>query len=382
MSWPLVKLKECCTITMGQAPKGDTYNTEGQGYALIAGAGDFGFEKPKPKKFTSKPTRLSDEGDIILCIRATIGDINWSDMTYCLGRGVAGLKPQPTLDALYLWYFIKVNKRQLESEGTGSTFKQVSRSHVENWKIPLPPLPEQKRIAAILDKADQLRQKRQQAITLADDFLRSVFLDMFGDPVTNPKGWERVSIDCIALKVTDGEHQTPKREDRGYKLLSARNIQQGYINTTTEKVDYVGEKEFQRISKRLTIEQGDVLISCSGTIGRVSVNTLNEQFCLVRSVAVIKLDRTKVLPNYLMVFLQTVYLQLVMQKEANSSSQKNLFQNQIKKLKILTPPIEQQEIFVAKYQKYSTIKSKIQDISHVDNTLFNALSQKAFAGEL
>ena len=85
-------LSAVCDISMGQAPKGDSYNATRSGYPLIAGAGDFGELTPAPKKYTDAPTKLSRPGDLILCIRATIGDRNWSDKEYCLGRGVAGLR--------------------------------------------------------------------------------------------------------------------------------------------------------------------------------------------------------------------------------------------------------------------------------------------------
>ena len=87
VSRPLVKLDDVCQIIMGQAPEGDSYNELGNGLQLIAGAGDFGEMTPLPKKFTTSPSKISDIGDLILCIRATIGDVNWSDKKYCLGRG-------------------------------------------------------------------------------------------------------------------------------------------------------------------------------------------------------------------------------------------------------------------------------------------------------
>lgn len=201
MSWQSEPLGKVCSIAMGQAPVGTSYNNNGEGLALIAGAGDFGNLTPYPKKYTTKPSKISAVDDLILCIRATIGDLNWSDKEYCLGRGVAGLRViQNKLDKDYLWHFINSNKHQLAAKGSGSTFKQVSKSDIEEWSIPLPPLPEQKRIAAILDKADSLRRKNQQAIQLADQFLRAVFLDLFGDPVTNPKGIKLLPItDCFHI---------------------------------------------------------------------------------------------------------------------------------------------------------------------------------------
>ena len=181
MNWPVNKLNAVCEISMGQAPDGSTYNHSADGLPLVAGAGDFGDYFPSVKKYTSAPGKRSAVGDIILCIRATIGDTNWSDKEYCLGRGVAGLRARDgLLNSRFLWHFISGRRSELEARGTGSTFKQVSRADIAEWLIPTPPVAEQQRIAAILDKADSLRRKRQEAIRLADEFLRAVFIDLFG----------------------------------------------------------------------------------------------------------------------------------------------------------------------------------------------------------
>lgn len=109
---------------MGQAPVGESYNVLNDGYALIAGAGDFGTDAPEPKKFTTSPTRLSKIADIILCIRATIGDLNWSDKVYCLGRGVASIRAKPEkAHPPYIWHILLSKKAELARRGTGSTFK-------------------------------------------------------------------------------------------------------------------------------------------------------------------------------------------------------------------------------------------------------------------
>ncbi len=97
-------LSEICDIEMGQAPAGSSYNYDGEGYPLLAGAGDFGVDSPMATKYTTQPTKVSQPGDVLLCIRATVGDLNWSDKAYCLGRGIAGLRPRAgKLDRRYLW---------------------------------------------------------------------------------------------------------------------------------------------------------------------------------------------------------------------------------------------------------------------------------------
>ena len=194
------ELASVCNIEMGQAPAGSSYNSIGEGLPLLAGAGDFGVDFPAASKFTSSPTKVSAPNDIIMCIRATIGDLNWSDRQYCLGRGVAGLRPKPkSLDRNYLWHWLSYARADLEKKARGSTFKQVSKRDVAELEIPLPnTLDEQRRIAAILDKADAIRRKREQVLTLADDFLRSVFLEMFDDPENNSMNWTRRKFEAIA----------------------------------------------------------------------------------------------------------------------------------------------------------------------------------------
>ena len=177
----LAPISAACEIIMGQAPAGDTYNTDGIGLPLIAGASDFGNLTPFPSRFTSNPSKKSKAGDIILCIRATIGDLNWSDKEYCLGRGVAGLRVRPSkADARYIWRAVEAASDRLSALGRGATFKQVSRADIADLEIPLPPLEQQKRIAAILDQADELRRLRQRAVVLLDEFEQALFSEMFG----------------------------------------------------------------------------------------------------------------------------------------------------------------------------------------------------------
>ncbi|GJL44298.1 MULTISPECIES: restriction endonuclease subunit S [Enterobacterales] len=261
MSWPMVKLGDVCQITMGQAPSGSFYNEKGQGYALIAGAGDFGQKKPIPKKYTTKASKLSKLGDIILCIRATIGDLNWSDKEYCLGRGVAGLRGKESLDQGFLWHCLNYNRNVLSSKGTGSTFKQISRNHIEELIIPLPPIEEQRRIADILDKADGIRQKRKQAIKLAENFLRVTFLEMFNNPVKNPKNLKKAPITELAEIITGFAF---KSNDYVGDSLESVRLCRG-ANTLTGYLDW-GDTKFWPKNKlekldNYLIKAGDIILA-------------------------------------------------------------------------------------------------------------------------
>jgi type I restriction enzyme S subunit len=268
------------------------------------------------------------------------------------------------------------------------TLKTDSERHKRYWistyaelKIPLPPLDQQKKIAAILDAADGYRQKTKALITKYEELTQSLFLDMFGDPGKKDYVHKEYSMDDIAHKITDGDHATPKRTNSGYKLLSCRNVKQGYIDFKPG-VDFVGEDEFNRMVKRCNPVRGDILISCSGTIGRTTSVKINEPFVLVRSAALIKPNHTLVNSLFLEKYLQTPYMQAVMKRKANTSSQANLFTGPIKSLPVLLPELELQKGFAERIQAIEAQKTQAQASLVQAEDLFNSLLQKAFKGEL
>src|SRR5579884_2240851 len=184
------RLGDLADIIMGQSPDGSLYNNEGVGLPLITGAGQFGTKFPAPNQWSRSGAKISQVGDILITIRASIGDLNWSDKPYYLGRGVAAIRVGNKLDERFAWRLLESRKRELELLANGSTFKQIKREDVAGITVPLIPLSEQRRIAAILDQADALRAKRRTQIEIAKLLPRAIFLEMFGDPITNTKRWE------------------------------------------------------------------------------------------------------------------------------------------------------------------------------------------------
>jgi len=285
------------------------------------------------------------------------------------------LKPKDIIDVDYLGLILR--QYDVRPYITGAIVKKLNQSAARKMLIPLPSLTEQKEIVKTLLCAEKLQIKRNESINLLDEYLKSAFYEIFGDPNLNPNGYDRLSVQEVAKKVTDGEHITPIRKADGIKLLSARNIKNGYLDFRAG-VDYIGEREYERIRKRCNPERGDVLISCSGTIGRVTTVEIDEPFTLVRSAALIKPNNNLILPKYLEYFLRTNYSQREMMKNVNQSSQANLFLGQIKKLSILLPPISNQQSFVNLFNSVYLIKQKmVLQASEMDNQ-FQALMQKAF----
>ncbi|MDD2580873.1 MAG: restriction endonuclease subunit S [Desulfuromonadaceae bacterium] len=374
-------LKDVCQISMGQAPDGSSYNDIGEGFPLIAGAGDFGTLSPKPKKFTREPSKVSEVDDIILCIRATIGDLNWSDKAYCLGRGVAGLRPRADkLDRHYLWHWLASQKDFLFSQGTGSTFKQISRSTIEDLSIPLPPLPEQIRIAAILDKADSIRRKRQEAVRLTEELLRSVFLDMFGDPVTNPKGWETRAFAVVCEtrlgKMLDANQQTGEYL-RPY--LRNSNVQWDRIESSDlEQMDF-NEKD----RKTFSLKDGDVLICEGGEVGRAAIwrNQLTDCY-FQKAIHRARPNQTLALPEYVMFWLWFMSKNGGFKDHVTSATIAHLTGEKLKEIQMTLPPITMQHQFLKVYNSLTTLTTSTDKYQAHTLVLFNAIQQRAFMGKL
>ena len=295
-------------------------------------------------------------------------------------QGFKSFIPGQDVDAKFLFHWLRANRSYLEGLGVGATFKEVSKAIVSKVEIPLPPLPEQRLIAAILDKADALSTKRREALAQLDRLAQAIFVEMFGDPEANPAGWPSNSLEDVAEKITDGEHQTPERTNSGIKLLSARNVRDGYLDF--DDVDYVGEAEYLRISKRCKPELGDVLISCSGSIGRVAPVETNEPLALVRSAALVKPNREKVTTQFLESWLRTPFMNRLMVKSARSSSQANLFQAPIRALPILVPPMSRQLELGRRLTTLRRIKVGHQTAVQALDALLASSQHRAFRGEL
>ncbi len=297
--------------------------------------------------------------------------------------GFCALRPRASLlsgDYLFQWVKSENFVADMVRKATGASYPAVSDRIIHDSLIPLPPLPEQRRIATILDQADALRAKRREALAQLNGLTQSIFIEMFGDPATNPKALPIVALETVATKITDGEHQTPKRTPSGIKLLSARNIRNGYLDFSD--VDFIDDEEHKRISKRCNPERGDILISCSGSIGRVATVISDEPLALVRSAALVKPNSQKILSAYLEALLQTPHMNRLMISKAHSSSQANLFQGPIRALPICLPSIHLQESFANIVSAVRSIRSGHAKASAELETLFASLQHRAFGGVL
>ena len=315
-------------------------------------------------------------------LRPNLGKIARPNFGGVCSTDILPLTPGPDLSRDYLAHFLSQDGviALAASRAKGANLPRLSPSDLAQFDIPLPPIEQQRRIAEVLDRADALRAKRRESLTLLDGLAQSIFLDLFGEPTANLRKWQVVTLEAIADQITDGEHLTPVRSSEGVKLLSARNVRQGRLDFGD--VDFVPEAEYLRISRRCNPVHGDVLISCSGSIGRVAVVDVDEPLALVRSVALVRPRRSEVTTDYLAAYLSTASMQGMMKRLANASSQANLFQGPIRRLPILLPPMELQLTFGRTLKQVAEIRSRLEHFGSITNDLLASLQQRAFSGQL
>ena len=261
------------------------------------------------------------------------------------------LKAKSNMHVDYLCYALMF----YDTEGivNGATRQKLTQAAMRQMVIPYRDMTEQLQIIKKISQIVRSIEKRKEELQLLDQLVKSRFIELFGDPKQNPKGYPVKEFDEISVLITDGEHATPRRTDKGIYLLSARNILNHALQL--DDVDYIDEEEYTRIARRVVPQAGDVLISCSGSIGRCCVVPEELRFQMVRSAALIRFDDT-IKPVFAEWLITSDELQRQISMSATQSSQANLFQGKIRKLRGYVPPMELQNQFAAFVEQ--TDKSK------------------------
>ena len=319
--------------------------------------------------------RSIPKGTVILSSRAPIGKVAIAGCELYCNQGFKNLICSDVINNKYLYWFLRGNTIFLNSLGRGATFKEISKSIVSEIEINIPSIMQQKKVVENLEKLNGIISIRKQELQLLDQLVRGRFVELFGDLRTNTKGWDIKSFNELAYLITDGEHATPKRTTEGIFLLSARNILNHSLQLTD--VDYIDQEEYDRIARRVVPQEGDVLISCSGTIGRCCSVPAGIKFQMVRSAALIRF-KEEIKPAFAEYMITSDYLQEQINSSKTASSQANLFQGKIKALKGFVPPIELQNQFAD--FAHQVDKSKLIVQKELDETqlLFDSLMQEYF----
>ncbi len=269
--------------------------------------------------------------------------------------------------------------------GVGGSLLRARPTEVEKIEIPLPPLPEQKRIAAILDKADAIRKKRKQAIALTEDLLRSTFLEMFGDPVLNPKGWDEVPLSDLAeirTGVTKGRRLNGQHTVK-VPYMRVANVQDGYLDLGEVAEIEVLPADVQRYRLR----DGDILITEGGDpdkLGRGAVWRGEIDPCIHQNhVFCVRVNAAKILPEYLCLLIGSARGKRYFLRAAKQTTGiATINKSQLSLFPVLVPPMGLQKDFVSVVRKIELLSRRMSDSSDGIDGVFCSLAERAFRGEL
>ncbi len=351
--------------------------------------------KTEPIEYNTKPSRadlLVLENQLIVARmkgtnKVLLIDKNSSDLI--VSTGFLVLEVQEGWNPRFLFhYFVSTYfQEQKDKLSIGATQKAINNTKFKEIIIPELSFEEQKRIVKILDRADALRQKRKQAIGLLDDYLKSVFLDMFGDPVKNEKGYSIQTINDVAVKEKNGIKAGPfgsslKKEfyvKSGYKIYGQEQV----IKDDFGYGDYYINEERYKTLESCKIQKGDILISLVGTFGKISV--VPEKF----EPGIINPRLMKITPNQniiLPIFLKELLTSQSVQKQIKDVSHGGTMGivnvGIIKKIKILVPSLDEQKKYLELKERIELVKQSMLTQFADLETQFQALMQKAFKGKL
>jgi type I restriction enzyme S subunit len=340
----------------------------------------FGLDKGLYKFFTSSPIQKKWIDDATFNTQALVfgtgGSASihfiegmFSTSTDCL---VAQPKDADNIYLKYVYHFLSSNINLLQDGFKGAGLKHISKTYIENLKIPLPSLVEQKRIAAILNKAAEIKAKREQAIAKLDDLSQSMFMEMFGDDL---KG-ELFELKEISVRVTDGTHQAPKWTNSGVPFIFISNIVEDQINFETKK--YISNETYDELTRNCKIEVGDVLYTTVGSYGNVAVIKDEKKFCFQRHIAQIKPNKERVAPVFLASMLKSVFVRQQIDKVAKGIAQKTVNLGDLGKVKVICPSIHRQNKFADKVRKIDELKLGLQEANNNCKNLLASLQHQAF----
>lgn len=291
------------------------------------------------------------------------------------------LRPNEKLDSKFFCFYLKTNQESLYNQCVSGSTNQIelSRSKLLKFKIPLPPFPIQKKIAAILEKVEKLKQKREEADKKTAEYLQSVFYEMFGDPVRNEKRLEIKKLNEIC-DVRDGTHDSPKYVEEGYPLITSKNLSGGFIDFS--EVNLISKEDFDEVNKRSKVDAGDIIMPMIGTIGNPLIVPKNIQEFAIKNVALIKFTKTDVSNIYIKFILDSPYFNQVTKGDNRGGTQKFLALGDIRNMPIPLPSLPLQQKFSKIVEKIEKLKEKQKESKQKIDELFNVLMQKAFRGEL
>ncbi len=394
-----INISDVLWFQEGPGVRNTQYTTDGVKLLNVANLINGNVDTTNTNRYISKEEAygkykhfLADEGDLVIASSGIkveyfdkkMGLIRREQLPLCMNTSTIRFKvtDQKRLSIRYFMYYLKSAhfKEQLSQQITGSAQLNFGPSHLKKMVFPLIEMEEQAKIIDKLDTLHDIEYKMRTELKLYDQLTSSLFIEMFGDPSTNPKGWSETTIGNECFYIKDGPHKSLPdigKENSGHPFISVRNIVNGYIDLSTAR--YISDEDYNDAIKKCHPEKGDMLYSKGGTTGIAKLIDIDNKFANWVHVAVLKFDKVNLNGIFFENMLNGDYCYKQSQKLTKGIANKDLVLSAISQIKIYRPPIELQNKF-ANFVR-GTDKSKLAVKKSLEELeiLKKSLMQKYFA---
>ena len=397
-NWCWVKLENISEIIMGQSPVGSDTTDDSSYMPLIGGAADMGIMYPLATRYTKVPTKISENGDLILCIRATLGKPIFSDGEYCLGRGVAAIRPYTGKKEFYR-YFFWTFEQYLYDNATGTTFAQVSSKTLQKMPVPLPPLPEQYRIVSRIEslfaKLDEAKEK-SQAVVDGFELRKSAILHkaFTGELTERWRKDHRVGLDSWKTKTSKELFEYVTSGSRGwaqyYSDTGAIFVRMGNLDHGTIELDF---SDIQHVclpdkaeGQRSRLQINDILISITADVGMIGlVREMSFEAYINQHIALAR-PTCENNPEFIAWYLVSDVGLKQMRSKQRGATKVGLGLDDIRSLQLPMPKLEEQKEIIKVLDrlidKERQAKEAAETVLDQIDTMKKAILARAFRGEL
>lgn len=377
------KLEDIVDVTMGQSPKSEYYNTEGKGYPFLQGNRTFGFKYPTFDTYTTVMTKPAKAGDVIMSVRAPVGDLNITPVDMCLGRGVCSLRMKNE-NQDFLFYMMKYYIPHLLKKESGTVFGSVNRNDINGLEVNIPEDAQvQKKIARYLEMIDD---KIELNNAINNNLLQQ--LDTLYDEFSHRKNWSTVIINDIAEKVAMGPFGSNIKVStfvsEGVPIISGNHLRGYFLEEPS--FNYITEEHAQRLKNSLVYPK-DIVFTHAGNIGQVAMipdDCRYPMYVLSQRQFYLRCDTEKAIPEYVVLFFHSKQGQHELLSYANQTGVPSIAQpaTNLKKIPLKLPPIDEQRQWLQVVSPIIKLyQSNVYENEHL-SSMRDSLLPKLMSGKL
>lgn len=337
--WTETTLSEIAEVNMGQSPPGSSYNSEGIGLPFMQGSAEFGEHNPTPVKWCSSPAKIAEIGDLLLSVRAPVGDTNIANQRIAIGRGLATIRGGKESNTGFLRLLVQKNTAELIANSGTGMFSSITGKNLKEFKILMPPLAEQKRIVDVVSSVDAYIDALQQQSDLARAARNAVLHDLLS---AGGDDWTVTTLGDIS-EVSYGYTESASETEVGPKFLRITDIQNGNVDWSLVPYCPIEKKQFEK--QRL--KNGDIVFARTGATTGKSFLILNPPPSVCASYLIrLRPNETEVIPYFLNLNFQTDEYWINIKSGMSGSAQGGFNASKLSSLSVSLPPIEEQKRIV------------------------------------